>query len=114
MELIYSRVGDYYLLNLKLSDPPNAPPIGKYGRMRKAYLKKHRKIEFNRLLLTEQLYQHLRLVDSTTNARIEMLMCELIDRDSPPDKETEGLAWVAYMNSLRHSAEEYIHELIYS
>jgi hypothetical protein len=114
MELTYSRVGDYLLPNLKLSDPPDVPPLGKYGRMRKAYLKEHRKIEYNRLLLTERFYPHLRLVDSTANARIEMLMWELEERDPPPDKEPDGLAWAAHMNSLRHSAEEYIHELIYS
>jgi hypothetical protein len=114
MELTYSRAGDYYLPNLRLIDPPDAPPLGKYGRMRRAFLKKHRKIEYNRLLLTEQLYPHLRMVDSAASGRVEMLMIELIDRDPPPDKANDGLAWAAHMNSLRHSAEEYVHELIYS
>jgi hypothetical protein len=114
MELIYSRVGDYYLPNLRLSDPPDTPPIGKCGRMRKAYLKTNHPIEYNRLLLTEQLYPHLRLVDRAASGRVEMLMIELINRDPPPDKETDGLAWATHMNSLRHSAEEYVRELIYS
>jgi hypothetical protein len=35
-------------------------------------------------------------------------MLELIDRDPPPDKEADGLAWAAHMNSLQHSAEEYV------
>jgi hypothetical protein len=82
--------------------------------MRKVYLQKHHPTEYNRLLLTEQLYPHLRLVDSVASGRVEMLMLELIDRDPPPDKESDGLAWAVHMNSLRHSAEEYIRELIYS
>jgi hypothetical protein len=70
----YSRVGDYYLPNLQLSEPLDATPLGKYGRMRKAYLKKQHPIEYNRLLLTEQLFPHLRLVDRVASGRVEMLM----------------------------------------
>ena len=32
-ELTYTRCGDYYIPDLKLSEQPEAP-IGKYGRMR--------------------------------------------------------------------------------
>ena len=39
MELTYSQAGDYLLSNLTLSDSPDAPPLGKYGRMHKAFLK---------------------------------------------------------------------------
>jgi hypothetical protein len=112
--ITYRLIGDYNLPNIRLSDPPDIPPIGKYGRMRKVYLKKQHPIEYNRLLLTELLYPHLCLIDSVASGRVEMLMLELIDRDPPPDKEADGLAWAAHMNSLRHSAEEYVRELIYS
>ena len=40
-ELTYTRCGDYYIPDLKLSAQPEAP-IGKYGRMRQRYLKEHR------------------------------------------------------------------------
>ena len=40
-ELTYTRCGDYYIPDLKLSEQPEAP-IGKYGRMRQRYLKEHR------------------------------------------------------------------------
>ena len=42
-ELTYTRCGDYYIPDLKLSEQPEAP-IGKYGRMRQRYLKEHRQI----------------------------------------------------------------------
>ena len=40
-KLTYTRCGDYYIPDLKLSEQPEAP-IGKYGRMRQRYLKEHR------------------------------------------------------------------------
>lgn len=69
MELTYTLVGDYYLPDLALSDPPNALPIGRYGRMRRAFLREHRPILYSQLLLSERLFPHLRDVDSIANER---------------------------------------------
>ena len=69
MEITYTIVGDYYLPNLVLSDPPDAPPIGRYGRMRRAFLKEHQPIEYSRLLLSERLFPHLRDVDAIADER---------------------------------------------
>ncbi|GHU94589.1 hypothetical protein FACS1894208_05930 [Clostridia bacterium] len=69
MNLEYVQVGDYLLPALKLSDPPDAPPIGRYGKMRRAFLKEHRPIEYSRLLLSEQLFPHLREVDTIADER---------------------------------------------
>ena len=48
--LTYTRNGDYLIPDLKLSEQPEKP-LGKYGRMRKAYLKEHRPLIYNQLLL---------------------------------------------------------------
>jgi hypothetical protein len=56
MNLNYTRVGEYLLPNIVLSEPPNAEPIGKYGAMRRAYLKQHLPILYSKLLLTEKLF----------------------------------------------------------
>ena len=58
MELTYTRHGDYLLPDIKLSDPPYARPLGKYGMMHKAYLKNHKPALalYGRLLLSERLY----------------------------------------------------------
>jgi hypothetical protein len=69
MEINYIQVGDYLLPAITLSDPKNAPPIGRYGKMRRAFLKERRSIEYNRLLLTEQLFPHLREVDAIADER---------------------------------------------
>ena len=56
-ELTYTRCGDYYIPDLKLSEQPEAP-IGKYGRMRQRYLKEHRPGLYSSLILSEMLYPH--------------------------------------------------------
>ena len=69
MEIKYTRVGDYEIPNITLTDPPDAPPIGRYGRMRRAFIKEHRPIEYSRLLLSEELFPHLREVDAIAEER---------------------------------------------
>ena len=61
-ELTYTRCGDYYIPDLKLSKQPEAP-IGKYGRMRQRYLKEHRPGLYSSLILSEKLYPHLLEID---------------------------------------------------
>jgi hypothetical protein len=84
----YVRVGDYFLPALKLSDPPDAPPIGRYGKMQRTFLREHRSIEYSRLLLSEQLFPHLREIDEAAAARLaaidnheiahEVILAELV------------------------------------
>ena len=70
MEINYVRVGDYLLPDLKLSDPPDAPPLGRYGFMHKAYLREHKPILYSRLLLSERLYPLCREVDEAAATRL--------------------------------------------
>ena len=119
--LTYSRSGDYLLPDLKLTEPDLEEPLGRYGRMRKAYLKEHRPINYNRLLLTEKLYPHLREVEQAATARLEQTMQALTERATVasvnplPDKATDSMGWTAAMNTLRAQAEEMVlHELIYN
>jgi len=70
MEITYTRVGDYLLPNIKLSDPPDAPPLGRYGLMYKAYLKEHKPILYSQLLLSERLYPLCREVDEAAATRL--------------------------------------------
>ena len=68
----YIQNGDYLIPDLKLSQQPEKP-LGKYGRMRKAYLKEHRPILYNQLLMSEKLYPHLLEIDETAQSRLEQL-----------------------------------------
>ena len=73
MEFTYTLVGDYYLPNLTLRDPPNPEPLGRYARLRKAYLREHRPIMYNRLLLREELFSHLREIDEAADTRLRTI-----------------------------------------
>ena len=113
-QITYTRCGDYNIPNLTLSET-ETKPLGKYGRMRKNYLKEHRPVLWNSMILSEKLYSHLREIDETANGRLEQLMSVLLTSAPAPDKETQQMAWVQHMNMLKAQAEEIIlAELIYN
>ena len=70
MEINYIQAGDYLLPAIKLSDPPDACPLGRYGMMHKNYLREHRPILYNQLLLSERLYPLCREVDEAARSRL--------------------------------------------
>ena len=86
MGISYSLVGDYLLPDIKLSEPPPelVRPLGRYGQLRQRYLREHCTIFYNTLLLSEQLYPHLRDVDDAARERRrrgvseEIILTELI------------------------------------
>lgn len=55
MDITYTKNGDYYLPNIALSNTTHYH-IGKYGRMRRAFLREHRPIQYSDLVLTEKLF----------------------------------------------------------
>jgi len=77
MELSYTQVGDYLLPNIRLSESPDAPPLGRYGMMHKSYLKEHKPVLYGQLLLSERLYPLCREVDEAAATRLRAI----------PDKE---------------------------
>ena len=115
-ELTYTKNGDYLVPDLSLSQQEEQP-LGKYGRMRKAYLKEHRPVLWNSLILSEQLYPHLREIDETANSRLEQMMPELMKTAGVTEslKASDPMKWVGLMNTLKAQAEEVIlTELVYS
>ena len=74
--MTYIQNGDYLIPDLKLSQQPEKT-LGKYGRMRKTYLKEHRPILYNQMLLSEKLYPHLLEIDETAQSRLEQMMPQL-------------------------------------
>ena len=114
--LTYTMNGDYQIPDLKLTEQPEKP-LGKYGRMRKAYLKEHRPLIYNQLLLTEKLYPHLLEIDETANSRLEQMMPQLA-KDAGATEELKArdpMRWVGLMNTCKAQAEEILMaELIHS
>ena len=105
--LTYTRNGDYLIPNLKLDEQPEKP-LGKYGRMRRAYLKESRPLLYNQFLLNGTLYPHLLEIEETANQRLELIMNQLLEKDLAPDKKQSAMAWVQHMNALKAQAEEVI------
>ena len=114
--LTYTMNGDYQIPDLKLTEQPEKP-LGKYGRMRKAYLKEHRPLIYNQLLLTEKLYPHLIEIDETSNSRLEQMMPQLAKDAGATEqlKASDPMRWVGLMNTCKAQAEEILMaELIHS
>jgi len=73
-QISYFRAGDYLLPAIKLSDPPDAPPLGLYGELHKRYLREHRPILYSKLLLSEKLYPLCREIDEAARSRRKLGM----------------------------------------
>lgn len=111
--LAYVPCGDYFIPNIKLSQA-ESHTLGKYGRMRRIFLEQNKPMLFNDMVLTETLFPHLWEVQQTCEKRMQLLMEKLLLKDPAPDKETQQLAWVQHMNTLKSLAEEVVvKELIY-
>ena len=100
--LIYTRVGDDWIPELKLTEQ-SLHPIGKYGRMRRRYLKECRPMLYSHLILTERLHPHLAKNDDAANRRMELLMPKLARDASATErlKASDPMAWVRRMNALK-------------
>ena len=72
MKLTYHRSGNYELPDIRLSDPPGAPPLGRYGMMHKEYLCREKPALYSQLLLSERLYPLCREIDETARERLNL------------------------------------------
>ena len=113
MELTYHRKGDYLFPNLYI-EQEETEPIGKYGLLRKAYLKEHRSGWYQSMLATGKLSRHLSEIDQIAQRRVEQIVAQLLVRNPAPDNETDPLGWTRHMNNLLAMAEEIVlTDLIY-
>ena len=85
MSLTYSKNGDYLIPNLKIEQPKQ--PIGKYGMMRRTFLKEHRKADYNIMLMTGTLAEHLIEMDQTVRREAERIIEQLKKNSQEPDKD---------------------------
>ena len=114
MDLAYTRNGDNLFPALYLEDANL--PIGKYGLLRKSYLKEHKRGWYSSLLLTGKLDAHLAEIDHSCNERIDLIMNQLAQREGVTEalKAADQMEWVTRMNSIRARAEEIVlSELVY-
>ena len=111
----YRQEGDYLIPNLALPDEPEYQ-IGKYGRMRRSYLKEHRPVLYANLLTSGTLHRHLAEIDQACNERMEIIVSDMARQEDVTEslKAADQMEWVHRMNSIRNRAEEIVlTELVY-
>lgn len=111
----YIRNGDYYLPNLVLAEQKKIQ-LNKYGRLRREYLKNHKKAEYAILFIDNKLTDHLEEVQEIATQRVEEIIKSLKEQSNLTEemKNTDQLYWVGMMNNLKNQAEEIaLKELIY-
>lgn len=111
----YIQHGDYLIPDLTLSEEEHRP-IGKYGRMRLNYLKEHRPVIYNQLILSGKLYAHLGEIEQTCQDWMERIIPQMKEAEGVTEalKAANQMEWVRRMNSIHNRAEETILiELVY-
>lgn len=106
--LSYTLHGDYYLPDLEINE--EEPTYGKYGIMRKQFLKEHRSARYQYLVLTGKLTEHLNQVDKEVREKVEMLMEQMAEQWGVTEelKMQNQMEWVRRMNNIKDVAEESI------
>ena len=106
--LSYTLCGDYYLPDLVLNE--EEPTYGKYGMLRKQFLKEHRSARYQYMLLTEKLNEHLNQTDQEAREQVETLMEQMTEKQGVTEelKAQDQMKWVRLMNNIKVSAEEIV------
>ena len=114
MNLTYTMQGDYLLPNLEV---PESPKVGKYGMLRRSFLRSHKQALYTGMMLEDTLNSHLEQVDKEANMLLEKLTTQMMQEQGVTEelKSRNQMLWVQQMNNLRQSVEEVVlKELIYS
>ena len=104
----YMLHGDYYLPDLVLNE--EEPTYGKYGMLRKQFLKEHRSARYQYLLLIGKLNEHLNQTDQEAREQVETLMEQMTEKQGVTEelKAQDQMEWVRLMNNIKASAEEIV------
>ena len=104
----YTLHGDYYLPDLVLNE--EEPTYGKYGILRKQFLKEHRSARYQYLLLTGKLNEHLNQTDQEAREQVETLMEQMTEKQGVTEelKAQDQMEWVRLMNNIKASVEEIV------
>lgn len=109
MIITYTKHGDYYYPDLTLPPQPIGD-IGRFGRMRKKYLKEHQPDTFALMLMENTLTQHLIAIEREANEQIDLITSQIAQSEGVTEdlKARDQLGWIQAMNSCRARAEEQV------
>ena len=122
MKSTFEKMGGTYTLGADGIYYPNLvstdeePHYGKYGMMRRTYLKEHRPAMYSLYMLEDRLVEHLNLVDDEAQERMVILVRQMMERQGITEelKACDQMEWVRAVNGIRNMAEEIVlNELIY-
>ena len=104
----YTLHGDCYLPDLVLRE--EEPTYGKYGMLRKQFLKEYRSARYQYMLLTGKLNEHLNQIDQEAREQVETLMEQMTEKQGVTEelKAQDQMEWVRLMNNIKASAEEIV------
>lgn len=111
----YRMVGDYRIPNITLPDEARKP-FGVWGLKRKDYLMKHKRVQFNTMLMNGTLWTHLAEVDEQASDMFSRLVEQMKVNEGITEqlKEQNQMEWVARMNNIEARTREIVNlELIY-
>ena len=113
-QITYIKTGDYYIPDWKL--PKEHRPIGRWGRMHRDYLKEHRPVVFNQLVLSGKLWTYLADINEQAQQRMEVLVKQMMSSEGVTEelKEVNQMEWVRRMNGIRsRTVEIVLNEIVY-
>ena len=122
MKSTFEKMGGTYTLGADGIYYPNListdeePHYGKYGMIRKTYLKEHRPAMYSLYMLKDRLTEHLNVVDDEAQERMDILVRQMMERQGITEelKARNQMEWVRAVNGIRNMAEEIVlNELIY-
>lgn len=105
----YTKVGDYYIPNISVPDTNNYT-IGKYGRLRRKFLKEHHKSYYSYLLIIGKISEHLEEIDKICYTCLQDMITKMAEQEGVNEelKSTDQMTWVQKMNNIRNRAEEVV------
>ena len=122
MKSTFEKIGGTYTLGADGIYYPNLvstdeePHYGKYGMIRKTYLKEHRPVMYSLYMLEDRLTAHLNAVDDEAHERMDVLVRQMMEKQGVTEEleARDQMAWVGVVNNIRNAAEEIVlKELVY-
>ena len=115
METTYSKCGDYFIPKSTVHDKKKYI-IGKYGSLRRTFLKEHHHSFYTVLMLDGTLLSHLQEIDEPCHNYMENMVSKMARQEGVTEnlKAADQMEWVRRMNSIHNRAEEFVlKEIVY-
>ena len=110
----YTRVGDYYLPNLKLPEEEKQANIGVWGMRHKKFLKENHRVLYANLMTSGKLVTYLDDIERQATTMFLRLVKELAEKENVTEKlkATDQMLWVQKMNNIRNRATEIVNAVL--